>query len=443
MIADAQSITRLVDHDKGLVDRSIFLSDDIYQQELEQIFARSWLWVGHESQIPNPGDYVMSRMGEETVILCRDNNRKVHIFLNSCRHRGNRVCRYDEGNTSIFTCTFHGWSYDLEGKIAALPFHDGGYNNLDKPEWGLFEARSHIFSGSIWGCWDAKAPDFVEYLGGAELYLEALLNATNGDPDGVEVLGGVLKWRLPCNWKVPCPDTDRTHGWMTHKSVNAVNIAPSGEGRRDSRGRNGQQYTVNFPEGHTMSMNLPMADAEPYKGSWASTPIVREYLEHEYEERKKRMGAKASIQCAPGIFPNMGSQGGQPWCVRIMHPQGPTMTEIWTYFFVDKAAPQEIKEIVRDYYGRYSGPAGMTQQDDMENWHWSTAASKGTISRRLPYNYQLFADQKALWGPTEFGLPGNFCSIMSDENHRRYYQRWSEYMAAPSWDQLRIAEHVK
>ncbi|HZT08709.1 MAG TPA: Rieske 2Fe-2S domain-containing protein [Chloroflexota bacterium] len=437
MVLQTESMRGLVDKERGLVSRDIFLSEEIYQQELEQIFARSWLFVGHESQIQQPGDYFLSRMGEEAVIVTRDQNRRVHVFLNSCRHRGNRVCRYDWGNTSAFTCTFHGWTYNLEGKITALPFHDGGYAAMPKEEWGLHEARCAVFEGSIWACWDDDAPDFIDYLGGCELYLSGFLASVDGTPGGAEVLGGVQKWRFPSNWKVPCPDTDRTHGWITHKSVMEVRIGPSGEGRRDTRDR-GKMYTVNFPHGHTMSMSLPKEDAEPYKGSWAQTPIVREYLEHAYQERKKRLGRLASIESSPAIFPNMGTQYGQPWIIRIMHPQGPTMTEIWTYFFVDRNAPQEVKETIKDYYSRYTGPAGMTQQDDMENWHWSTEASKGTISKRLPYNYTLFLDEQPLHGPSTFDLPGNFTNILSDENHRVYYQRWAEMMSARSWDDLRL-----
>ena len=93
-----------VDLDQGLISREIFVNDDIYQQELEQVFARSWLFVGHESQIPNPGDFFISSMGEESVILCRDRDEKIHVFLNSCRHRGMKVCRYDEGNAPVFSC---------------------------------------------------------------------------------------------------------------------------------------------------------------------------------------------------------------------------------------------------------------------------------------------------------------------------------------------------
>ncbi|MEA2642051.1 MAG: hypothetical protein QOF51_3445 [Chloroflexota bacterium] len=435
MVMERQTTGRWVDKEHGLVSPDIFLNQEIYDQELEQIFARTWLFVGHESQIPNPGDYVLGRMGEETVIVVRDNNQKVHIFLNRCRHRGNRVCRYDEGNTGIFTCTFHGWSYNLEGHIAALPYHAGGYANMPKDEWGLVEARCEVFEGSIWGCWDKNAPSFTDYLGGCETYLSGFLAGVNGSLGGAEVLAGVAKWRLPANWKVPCPDTDRTHGWITHKSVMEVRIGPSGEGRRDRRD-SGTQYTVNFPHGHTMSMSLPKLEAEPYKDSWAEAPIVREYLEHAYQERKKKMGAMASVTSSPAIFPNMGTQYYQPWVVRIMHPQGPLMTEIWTYFFMDKEAPAEVKEHIRDYYGRYTGPAGMTQQDDMENWHWATEGALGTVSHRYPYNYTLFLDETPQDGPSTYGLPGNFCNIMSDENHRRYYQRWQEMMLAKDWGEM-------
>ena len=105
----------LVDLATGQISREIFVNDEIYQQELERLFARVWLFVGHESQIPNAGDYFVSGMGEESVILCRDRAGKVHVFLNSCRHRGMKVCRYDDGNTPVFTCPgamapMAGWS---------------------------------------------------------------------------------------------------------------------------------------------------------------------------------------------------------------------------------------------------------------------------------------------------------------------------------------------
>ena len=115
MVATDFAMDRLV-HD-GTINNAIFSHPDIYQQELEQVFARMWLFVGHESEIPRPGDFVRSRMGEEQVIVTRAPDNKVHVLLNSCAHRGNMVCRYDQGNALVFTCPFHAWTYDSAGRL--------------------------------------------------------------------------------------------------------------------------------------------------------------------------------------------------------------------------------------------------------------------------------------------------------------------------------------
>ena len=86
-----QSARGLVDLKAGLISRDVFVSDAVYQQEQEQVFTRTWLFIGHESQIAKPGDYFISRMGEESVILSRDRDNTIHVFLNSCRHRGMKV----------------------------------------------------------------------------------------------------------------------------------------------------------------------------------------------------------------------------------------------------------------------------------------------------------------------------------------------------------------
>ncbi len=124
----------------GEISREIFVNEDIYAEEQERIFARAWLHVGHESQIPKPGDYFVSSMGEESVILCRDRAGRIHVFLNSCRHRGMKVCRYDEGSTTVFTCPYHGWSYGTDGRLVGVPyFREAYHSRLDKEKWGLVE----------------------------------------------------------------------------------------------------------------------------------------------------------------------------------------------------------------------------------------------------------------------------------------------------------------
>ena len=131
------SMRDLVDVNKGLISREIFVDEEVYQQELEQIFARCWLFVGFEDQVKKPGDYFVSRMGEESVILSRDRDNTIHVFLNSCRHRGMKVCRYDEGNTPVFTCPYHGWSYAGDGSLVGVPRYKDAYREeLDKSQWG-------------------------------------------------------------------------------------------------------------------------------------------------------------------------------------------------------------------------------------------------------------------------------------------------------------------
>ena len=113
-------LNSLVDIPNGVISREIFVNEDIFRQELERIFSRSWLFVGHEDMIPNPDDYFVSRMGMDSVILTRDRQNNINVLLNSCMHRGMKLCRYDTGNTRVFTCPYHGWSYSTDGRLVEV-----------------------------------------------------------------------------------------------------------------------------------------------------------------------------------------------------------------------------------------------------------------------------------------------------------------------------------
>ena len=177
-----QPLQGLVDLPTGTVSREIFVNEEIYQQEQEQLFSRAWLFVGHESQIPKPGDYFVSCMGEESVILTRDRNGHIHVFLNTCRHRGMKVCRYDEGNAPVFTCPYHGWSYGTDGQLVGVPYFKEAYHQeLDSSQWGLIEVPQMVnYKGTIWANWDADAPAFLDYMGDMKLYIDALLDSRDG-----------------------------------------------------------------------------------------------------------------------------------------------------------------------------------------------------------------------------------------------------------------------
>nr|WP_240437227.1 Rieske 2Fe-2S domain-containing protein [Streptomyces scabiei] len=117
-------VSAYFDLDHGLIDRTIFSDRALYQQELRRVFAPSWLFLAHESQFGRPGDFFTTYMGEDPVIVAMGRDRKLRAFLNACRHRGMRVCRADAGAAKAFTCSYHGWSYDMSGKLVNVPNQD-------------------------------------------------------------------------------------------------------------------------------------------------------------------------------------------------------------------------------------------------------------------------------------------------------------------------------
>ena len=429
--ASSGGVKLLVDAKAGRISRELFVNEDIYQQEQEQIFARSWLLVGHESQVPKPGDYFVSCMGEESVILCRDRESQLHVFLNSCMHRGMKVCRYDEGNTPVFTCPYHGWSYATDGKLVGVPFYKDAYHEkLDKSQWGLVEVPQMCnYKGSVWATWDKSAPSFLDYLGDMRLYLDLLLDGRDGSEGGSEVIGGVQKWTMPCNWKFPAENFagDGYHN-ISHRSVDMVGIGPSGTSRRDlGEFAAARRVNASFPDmGHAAVCDLQDENAT-YVPTYQNEPAVEEYLQQVSDERKRRLGDKARLLGLVGtVFPNMSYLARQPRSISVWHPRGPHTTEAWRWFLVDRDVPEEVKEMLRHYYIRYSGPAGMTEQDDMENWNYAHAASRGPIARRHPYNYELGIGA----GRPDVPLPGMLTERINEENARGFYSGWSRAMEA-------------
>ena len=425
----------LIDVQTGHISREIFVNDDLYQQEQEQVFARAWLFVGHESQIPQPGDYFTSCMGEESVILTRDSEHRIHVFLNTCRHRGMKVCRYDEGNTSVFTCPYHGWSFATDGRLVGVPYYQEAYRGqLDTSQWGLVEvARLANYKGTIWATWDAAAPPFLDYLGEMKTYLDLALDCRDGREGGSEVIGGIQKWVMPSNWKFAAENFagDAYHN-ISHRSVDLIGIGPSGQGRRDIADRaTAQRVATSLPHlGHGAVSHLQSEDI-PYTPSYQNTPVVEAYFKQIYEARQRRLGKQARLLGLVGtVFPNMSYLARQPRSIAVWHPRGALQTEAWRWFLVDRDTPPEVKDVLRHYAMRYSGPGGLTEQDDMENWNYASAASRGVIARRYPYNYEMGLGQD--YGV--YDIPGVITDQIAEHNQRGFYQRWVELMEAKSWD---------
>lgn len=436
-------IDDLVKADAGMVSRALFADEEIFQEEIKRIFSRAWLFVGHESLIPKPDDYFVSQMGTDSVILTRDRQGNIQVLLNSCTHRGMKLCRYDHGNNRTFSCPYHGWSFSTDGnlverpgELVGVPGHATHYKGeLDKKAWGLKSvAQIYNYKGAIFATWDKDAISFLDYIGDMTYYLDATLEHRDGRVGESEVIGGVQKWRVPCNWKF-APENfigDKHHD-ISHRSVDLVGIGPSGgKGRRDfTEGR----VCVSFPHlGHGTIGRLPHYEELPYKPQFQNHPEVETYFRKVYDDRVARLGntKRVSPHAVGTIFPNMSFHAHQPRTLAVFHPISSTEMEMWRMYLIDKDAPEEVKEVMRHYYLRYSGPGGLTESDDMENWSGATQACKGAASQDMYFNYQMGLGH-AEPSPE---LQGGVFSDFTEENARGYYRRWGQFMKGLSWADL-------
>ena len=235
---------------------------------------------------------------------------------------------------------------------------------------------------------------FSNYLGDAVDHLDQVLDCRDGRPGGAEVIG-VHKWVFPSNWKFAAENfLGDTYHNPSHRSVDMVGMGPSGQrgqsSRRDNEYAGGPAHLGGVSAGPRHGQCSDAGADRVCFRHYQQHPIVDEYFRHCFHERKRRLGEKARMLPLVGtMFPNASYHGRQPRGICVWHPHSPTETEGWRFFLVDADAPAEVKDVLRRYYMRYSGPAGMTEQDDMENWLYATQASKGTIARRYPFNYQM------------------------------------------------------
>lgn len=415
-------VTGLVDKETGLVDRAIFTDRKIYEQELSRIFASSWLFLGHVEQLQKAGDFFTTFMGEDPVIVTKDKQGNIRAFLNSCRHRGARVLRADCGTTRAFTCTYHGWSYDLGGKLISVPNEKGYENaNWNRDDWGLVEvAKLDTVLGLIFATWNPEAPTLDEQLGDMKYYMEAFLDR---DSEGTTIVGGITKWVLKGNWKLAAEQfgTDWYHVNMSHASALMV-LSPTGKGPGESiAGTAGRQYSDERGNGTGFpTSSKSRFDAQP----------VHEY--YDYDALRERLGtARTEGPMTTGhatVFPNF-SYLPVNGSIRVWHPKGVDEMEVWTWTVLDKSMPEEVREAQRLYNLRTFGPSGIFEQDDGENWSEVQSISHGWRTNTVPLNYQM-----GLGSEREDGVyPGETSELYSDAAGRKFYGRWAELMSTPAW----------
>jgi len=416
----------LVDAENGLISPTIFADEQIYRLELEHVFARSWLFLGHETMIPKAGDFVQMYMAEDPVLVVRQKDGSIAAFLNQCRHRGMRICRADLGNTKAFTCAYHGWTYDLEGNLISVPREEDAYlNDIDKSKWGpLRVPRLANHKGLLFGTWDLEIPEFEEYLGDMAWYLDSWADRWD---TGTEVIGGVHKWVIDCNWKFPSEQfaSDIYHADFTHASATMVLAKQRGQTLSEYRAMRGSGRQFAAPQGHGTGF---------FKGGRVpSGGLVDEIRDRTAEETRARLGdARAThVQGHNTIFPNF-SYLHSARTMRVWHPRGPGRIEVWAWVCVPKGLTDEEKDAFRINAIRTFSPGGLVEQDDGDNLAEIQKVLRGHMARKLPLNAQMGLGNATHEDP----YPGRTGHVFAEEAARSFYKRWHDLLRGVSWADL-------
>jgi ethylbenzene dioxygenase subunit alpha len=426
----------LVDPATGRQGRLIYADEAVYADELARVFGRCWLFLAHETQIPRAGDFLRTFMGEDDVLVVRQGDGSVKAFLNTCTHRGNRLCRADRGHARAFTCNYHGWAFGADGALLAVPLEkDAYFSALDRSRLGLVEVRVEAYKGLVFGCFDSDAPPLGEYLGDMRWYLDVWLDAM---PGGSALIGETQKVDLPVNWKLPVENVcgDGYHlGWAHAGAMQAVqsmdfsgftvgNASVDLEGGLSIAGLNGH------------SLLATLDGVSGYSFYPDNTEILR-YLEQNRPAVVERLGRVRGAQLWGSqlnftIFPNLQFLPGLNW-FRVYHPKGPGRIEQWTWTMVEQAMPDAVQQRILDNQLLTFGPAGLFDNDDGDNLQAITEQSRGWRTRQMDLYTHMALGRS---GPRA-GMPGDVAlGVVSEHNQRYFYRRWQEHMTARSWREV-------
>lgn len=444
-LSDGTPLASLIDRERREISTRVFSDPEIYQLELERVFARNWIIVGHESEVPAVGDFVTRQVGDDPVILVRGKDGKIDCLLNVCPHRGATVCREESGNGSVFRCIYHGWIFNHDGTFRGAPFKEDMYGgSLDAGRAGLRSARVGVYAGIIFVNWDPSAPSLEDFLGDYKYYLDLTFDRV---ARGMEVLGPPQRFVIPANWKTASEQFggDAYHAGQLHRTLGLLT------GGSPTNPRDWQLHAtkVSTASGHgiicfdltdlfdQLSGGQPLSAMEKLE-ILPPSGIPREMLP-EMVERLSKKDLEFIATTPPGnggMFPNAGvwsmynpMHDGVPYpflSFRTYVPRGPDKFEFCMWVLAAKGASEEYRDTMRRSTSFMQGAAGFIEGDDAEVWPGQTAGSRGFIGRQETLKYwAMTGDHKPEGWP---GAGHVHAGFSRDDPQWNWWQRYFDQL---------------
>lgn len=421
-----ERLEKSVRPEAGEIPMFIYTDPAVYALELERVFSKTWLFLAHESEVPDPGSFVVRDMGEQSVIVGRGDDNTVRVFLNSCRHRGMKLACEDFGTVDNWRCPYHGFTYgskgEFQGTLMGAPFERKAYpQGLDKSALSLIEARCEIYKGLIFATWDKEGESLEEFLGDVRWYLDLLVGRAE-----MEVVGVPQKWIVPTGWKLPSDNftSDAYHTATSHSFLARLNLTKGVDFGRDG-------YHVSPGNGHGLGVGIHF-DEESY----FPPELEDEYRENLSTEQFELLGRIKNLH--GNVFPHMsflqpnfidlGGKKVSGMMLRVWQPIGADKVQVWSWHLIEKNGPQWWKDTAKAAYVQTFGSSGMFDQDDTENWELQTVNSNAALPRdeEIYLHYGMGMEGELL---DEFPGPGNvYDGKFSEAAGRVYWRKWLDLM---------------
>lgn len=421
--------------ESGTIPSQIHNDRNIHEMELERLFSNTWVFIGHKTEVPEPGDYAKRYVGDSPFIFVRDDNGKIQVLFDSCQHRGTTVVRAEQGNTSYFRCPYHNWTYKNTGELVGVPHKQEFFKELDTCENALASApQVDSYNGFVFASLSADAPSLDEYLGDFKWYLDLHLDFAEG---GMEVVGEPIRWEVDTNWKIAADNFtgDSYHTLATHKSAMDLDIFPP---ELSAAGAERTPVDVTDCDGH--SCMLAYLENQEYTGGYPQEVFTDKKLSDDQLELSKRL-----VSSVGTVFPNLSflqmNLNPDPenrevtafLNIRKWQPLGPKKTQIWNWILVPQRASKAFKQRAYDTgIGTFS-VAGNFEVDDFAVWDGIAEAAGSTFAKQSgkQSNFQMgvgeMSDAKDI--SEEWPGPGKVVDTnFEDGTMQTFYRSWYRAM---------------